>query len=116
MDSVMVDDVDMALITALHVDGRVTFSRAGEVLGVWTGPSPPVRPAARHRGDPAGRRGDPRFLGGDHWSSGCSAGPASALRVAEALAAGNTSWVMVLSGGTEISASVHPGPPTNATS
>ncbi|MFB9839453.1 AsnC family transcriptional regulator, partial [Actinoallomurus acaciae] len=34
MESVMLDQVDLQLVHALHLDGRAPFSRIAEVLGV----------------------------------------------------------------------------------
>lgn len=108
MDPVALDDVDRALVHALHVDGRVAFSRIGEVLGVSDRTI--ARRYARMRDTGVIRLAgvvDPSYLGGAHWFVRMQCRPGAAMQVAEALARrDDTSWVMLLSGGTEISASV----------
>ncbi|MCS7477979.1 Lrp/AsnC family transcriptional regulator [Umezawaea endophytica] len=107
-ESVVLDDVDRGVLTALAVDGRASFARVGEVLGVSD------RTVARRYarlceanlvrlvGDVDARR-----LGGAEWIVRVRCEQGSAAQVAEALARrDDTRWVNLLSGGTEISASL----------
>jgi len=107
-ESVVLDDVDRGLLQALVVDGRASFARIGEVLGVSD------RTVARRYarmcetnlvrlvGDVDALR-----LGGAEWVIRVQCEQGSAAQVAEALARrDDTRWVNLLSGGTEISASL----------
>jgi DNA-binding Lrp family transcriptional regulator len=99
------DDVDRGLMHALQVDGRASFNRIAEVLGVSD-----QRVARRYRrlrstgmlrvvGVVDGRR-----LGYESWAIRLRCTPDAAVSIAEALARrSDTSWVHLLSGGTEIS-------------
>ncbi|WP_327587225.1 Lrp/AsnC family transcriptional regulator [Nonomuraea sp. NBC_00507] len=105
MENIMLDDVDRGLMHALQVDGRASFSRIGEVLGVSD-----QRVARRYRrlrstgmlrvvGVVDGRR-----LGYESWSIRLRCTPDAAVSIAQALARrSDTFWVHLLSGGTEIS-------------
>ncbi|TMS00529.1 AsnC family transcriptional regulator [Nonomuraea basaltis] len=105
MKNIELDGVDRGLLHALQVDGRASFSRIGEVLGVSD-----QRVARRYRrlrssgmlrvvGVVDGRR-----LGYESWSIRLRCTPDAALAIAEALARrSDTFWVHLLSGGTEIS-------------
>ncbi|ONI72850.1 AsnC family transcriptional regulator [Actinosynnema sp. ALI-1.44] len=102
----MLDDLDRALVHALHIDGRVPFSRLAEVLG--TSAQTMIRRYQRLRAE-AGLRviglPSPGFDGYQQWIVRLTAGPASAQDIAHALARRpDTSWVQLTSGGTEISA------------
>ncbi|WP_033289513.1 Lrp/AsnC family transcriptional regulator [Amycolatopsis jejuensis] len=101
-------DLDHQLIHALHLDARASFTRIGEVLDVS------AKTAARRY-----RRlrdtnvinlvgiADPRHLDGAEWFVRMHCKPGSARQVADALAGrDDTRWVALLSGGTEISASL----------
>lgn len=108
MESVTLDDVDNGVLHALAVDGRASFARIGEVLGVSD--RTVARRFARMRDSnllnlvgavDAGR------LGGAQWIIRVHCQPGSAMEVAVALARReDTRWVHLLSGGTEISASL----------
>ncbi|WP_431925658.1 Lrp/AsnC family transcriptional regulator [Nonomuraea jabiensis] len=99
------DELDRGLLHALQVDGRASFSRIGEVLGVSD-----QRVARRYRrlrasgtvrvvGAVDGRR-----LGFESRSIRLQCTPDAAVSIAEALARrSDTFWVNLLSGGTEIS-------------
>jgi DNA-binding Lrp family transcriptional regulator len=108
MDSVTLDEFDHALIQALQADGRASFARIGEVLGVSD------RTAARRYARLREARvvslvglAAPAALGGDRWIVRMHCKPGAALRIAEALARrDNTRWITLLSGGTEIGASI----------
>ncbi|MGI5129034.1 Lrp/AsnC family transcriptional regulator [Pseudonocardia sp. CA-107938] len=100
----MLDDLDRGIVHALHVDGRASFRRIGEVLGVST--QTVTRRYQRLRRD-AGLRvaalpppGAPRR---EQWLVRLTTTPAGAQVVAEAIARRpDTSWVRLLAGGTEI--------------
>ncbi|MGW0806074.1 Lrp/AsnC family transcriptional regulator [Nonomuraea sp. NPDC002799] len=105
MENIEVDEVDRGLLHALQVDGRASFSRIGEVLGVSD-----QRVARRYRR----LRGtgmlrvvgvvDGRWLGYESWSIRLRCTPDAAVSIAEALGRRpDTFWVHLLSGGTEIS-------------
>ncbi|HEU5031466.1 MAG TPA: Lrp/AsnC family transcriptional regulator [Spirillospora sp.] len=105
MDDVTLDPVDRGLVHALRIDGRAPFSRIGEVLGVSENTV-----ARRYRrlrssgvlrvaGTLNGRR-----LGYTSWTIRLRCTPDAAGAIAGALAArDDTSFVHLLSGGTEIS-------------
>ncbi|WP_344264154.1 Lrp/AsnC family transcriptional regulator [Actinomadura napierensis] len=105
MDDVTLDEVDHGLVHALRIDGRAPFSRIGEVLGVSENTI-----ARRYRrlrssgvlrvvGAVNGRR-----LGYTSWTIRLRCTPDAAGSIAGALAArDDTSYVYLLSGGTEIS-------------
>ncbi|MFI9804389.1 Lrp/AsnC family transcriptional regulator [Streptomyces sp. NPDC052301] len=105
----MLDDLDRALIHALHVDGRAPFSRIAEVLGVSA--QTVARRYRRLRAE-AGLRvvglADPHRAGRTQWLVRLTATARSAQDVAEALVRRpDTSWVKLTSGGTEITAVIH---------
>jgi DNA-binding Lrp family transcriptional regulator len=106
VEFIELDELDRGLLHALQVDGRVSFSRVGEVLGVSD-----QRVARRYRrlrstgmlrvvGVVDGRR-----LGYESWAIRLRCTPDAAVPIAEALGRrSDTFWVHLLSGGTEISA------------
>ncbi|PJN41624.1 AsnC family protein [Streptomyces sp. CB02959] len=100
------DDLDRRLIHALQIDGRAPFSRIAEVLGVSD--QTVARRYTRHRGAGAFRvlgLAEPRALGEVEWLVRVECAPDAALPIAEALARRpDTSWVSLMSGGTEIAA------------
>lgn len=99
-----VDELDLKLIHALHVDGRAPFSRIAAVLG--TTDRTIARRYARLRA--TGRLrvvGVPnvRKLGLTEWFVRLRCAPDTATRVADALARRpDTAWVSLTSGGTEV--------------
>ncbi|MFJ9612594.1 Lrp/AsnC family transcriptional regulator [Streptomyces noursei] len=100
------DELDRRLIHALQIDGRAPFSRIAAVLGVSD--QTVARRYTRHRGAGAFRvlgLAEPRALGEVEWLVRVQCAPDAALPVAEALARRpDTSWVSLMSGGTEIAA------------
>ncbi|ANP50222.1 DNA-binding Lrp family transcriptional regulator [Streptomyces griseochromogenes] len=105
----MLDDLDRALIHALHIDGRAPFSRIAAVLGVSA-----QTVARRYRGlrTEAGLRvvglADPHRAGRTQWLVRLTATARSAQDIAQALVRRpDTSWVKLTSGGTEITAVIH---------
>lgn len=105
----MLDDLDRALIHALHIDGRAPFSRIADVLGVS---AQTVARRYRRLRTEAGLRivglADPHRAGRTQWLVRLTAAARSAHDIAQALARrSDTSWVKLGSGGTEITAVVH---------
>ncbi|GAB3967097.1 Lrp/AsnC family transcriptional regulator [Actinoallomurus acanthiterrae] len=102
------DSVDRGLIHALHLDGRAPFRTIAEVLGVSE--NTVARRYRRMRGEGVLRMVgmvDGARLGYVPWTIRLRCTPDAASRVAEALAAReDTSWVYLLSGGTEVSCNV----------
>lgn len=107
-ESVTLDAVDRSVLHALSLDGRASFARIGEVLGVSD--RTVARRFARMRESGLVRlvgAVDAGRLGGDQWIIRVHCQPGSASEVAVALARReDTRWVHLLSGGTEISASI----------
>ncbi|MEU4586224.1 AsnC family transcriptional regulator [Kitasatospora aureofaciens] len=110
----MLDELDRALVHALRVDGRAPFSRIASVLDV--SPQTVARRYRRLRSE-AGLRvvglADPHRAGRVQWLLRLTAGPHTAQGLAQALVRrGDTAWVKLTSGGTEITAIVEtdPGP------
>lgn len=107
------DATDRGLIHALHLDGRVPFRRVAEVLE--SSEQTVARRYQRLRAE-AGLRvvglPVPERVGRSQWMVRLTAGPAGTRALAEAIAGREeTSWVKLLSGGTEVSAvltSPHP--------
>ncbi|PKV88698.1 Lrp/AsnC family transcriptional regulator [Streptomyces sp. TLI_146] len=105
----MLDEIDRALVHALHLDGRAPFARIAAVLEVST--QTVARRYRRLRAE-AGLRVvglvDPAKAGLAQWMVRLSAVPRAAQDLAQALARReDTSWVKLASGGTEIVAIVH---------
>jgi DNA-binding Lrp family transcriptional regulator len=107
-ESDRLDDVDLAVLHALHVDGRASFARVGEVLGVSD--RTVARRFARMRETGLVRLVgaiDAHRLGGAQWIIRVHCQPGTAMEIAVALARReDTRWVHLMSGGTEISASL----------
>ena len=104
VDSLVLDELDRAIVHALHIDGRAPFSRIASVLGVSD-----QTVARRYRrlrsagslrvvGRPQARR-----LGWVEWVVRIQVTPDAAVSIADALARReDTSWVNLTSGGTQI--------------
>ncbi|WNE97616.1 Lrp/AsnC family transcriptional regulator [Streptomyces luomodiensis] len=107
MESDGYDDLDRALAHALQLDGRAPFTRIAEVLGVSD--QTVARRYTRLRTTGTIRvlgLTDPMAVGDVVWLVRVRCLPDTALAVAEALARRtDTSWVNVLSDGTEVAAS-----------
>ncbi|MEV5873118.1 AsnC family transcriptional regulator [Streptomyces sp. NPDC052101] len=105
----MLDELDRALVHALHLDGRAPFSRIAEVLGVS---AQTVARRYRRLRTEAGLRvvglADPHRAGRTQWLVRLTATARSAQDIAGALVRRpDTSWVKLTSGGTEITAVIH---------
>ncbi|MET7327547.1 AsnC family transcriptional regulator [Nonomuraea sp. NPDC005650] len=107
MENIALDELDRGLLHALQVDGRVSFSRVGEVLGVSD-----QRVARRYRRLRAAGTArvvgavDAQRLGYESWVIRLQCTSDAAVPIAEALGRrSDTFWVHLLSGGTEISCS-----------
>ncbi|MCS0604637.1 Lrp/AsnC family transcriptional regulator [Streptomyces sp. LP11] len=100
----MLDGIDRALIHALHIDGRASFTQLAGVLAV--SPQTVSRRYERLRDDAALRvvgLPDPQLTGQEQWLLRLTAGPETALDLAHALVRRpDTSWVYLTGGGTEI--------------
>lgn len=105
MPPVTLDDLDRAVLHALHIDGRVQFNHVAAVLG--TSPQTVARRYRKLRESGALRvvgMIDARKAGQVEWFLRLGCTPDAALKVAQALAQRpDTSWVQLTSGGTEIS-------------
>ncbi|NUW33533.1 Lrp/AsnC family transcriptional regulator [Nonomuraea sp. SMC257] len=103
------DDLDLALVHALQLDGRAAFNRIGEVLGVSEHTI--ARRYRRLRGEGLLRVVgvlDGALYGHTSWAVRLVCTPDAAGPVAEALARrDDTVWVRLTSGGTEIVCGVH---------
>jgi DNA-binding Lrp family transcriptional regulator len=103
-----VDALDLRLVHALQVDGRASFTRIAQVLGVSD--QTIARRYARLRSSGALRvvgLTDPDVTGDMQWYVRVRATPDAAQPIARALAKrSDTSWVMLLAGGTEIMCTV----------
>ncbi len=103
------DELDRALIHALHVDGRAPFRRIGDVLGV-SDQTVARRYARLHRDHGLQVVGltTPGRTGEVQWLVRIRALPEAATEIAEALARrADTSWICLCAGGTEIVCSVY---------
>jgi DNA-binding Lrp family transcriptional regulator len=102
------DDVDRALVHALQIDGRAPFRRVAEVLGVSD--QTVARRYARLCSTRALRVvgfSDPTVVGDDQWHVRLRCAPDASVEIAEALARRpDTSWIGLISGGTEIACSL----------
>ncbi len=105
MPPVTLDDLDRAVLHALHIDGRVQFNHVATVLG--TSPQTVARRYRKLRESGALRvvgMIDARRSGQVEWFLRLGCTPDAALKVAKALGRRpDTSWVQLTSGGTEIS-------------
>lgn len=110
----MLDDLDRALIHALHIDGRAPFSRIAVALGVSA--QTVARRYRRLRTEASLRvvgLADPHQAGQTQWIVRLTAAASSAQDLAHALVRRpDTSWVKLASGGTEIVSIIHT--PTDA--
>lgn len=110
----MLDDLDRALIHALHIDGRAPFSRIAAALDV--SPQTVARRYRRLRTEVSLRvvgLSDPHRAGQTQWLVRLTVAASSARDLAYALVRRqDTSWVKLASGGTEIVTVIHA--PTNA--
>ncbi|MCX5062146.1 MULTISPECIES: Lrp/AsnC family transcriptional regulator [unclassified Streptomyces] len=111
----MLDDLDRALIHALHIDGRAPFSRIATALDV--SPQTVARRYRRLRTEASLRvvgLPDPDRAGRTQWLVRLTVAAGSAQDVAQALVRRrDTSWVKLTSGGTEIVSVIHT--PTDST-
>ncbi|MEU7869010.1 Lrp/AsnC family transcriptional regulator [Dactylosporangium sp. NPDC049140] len=105
MDPLTFDELDRRIAHALQIDGRAPFSRIGEVLGASD--RTVARRYRRLRSEGLLRvvgLPDAAALGHVDWLVRMRCTPDAAMPVATALARrADTSWVLILSGGTEIS-------------
>ncbi|MEV0200124.1 Lrp/AsnC family transcriptional regulator [Nonomuraea sp. NPDC050691] len=103
------DDIDLALVHALQLDGRAAFNRIGEILGVSEHTI--ARRYRRLRAEGLLRVVgvlDGTLYGHTSWAVRLVCTPDAAGPVAEALARrDDTVWVRLTSGGTEIVCGVH---------
>ncbi len=109
------DTVDQALIHALQIDGRAPFRAIADVLEVSE--NTVARRYRRLRGQGVLRvvgLADGRRLGYVQWTIRLSCTPDAAVPVARAIAAReDTSFVYLLSGGTEVSCTVQTRTPAD---
>ncbi|MGC5016375.1 Lrp/AsnC family transcriptional regulator [Streptosporangium sp. DT93] len=110
MESVRADALDRQLVHALGLDGRASFSRIGEVLGVSDQTVARRYRRLRSRGTVRVIGSlDRRVVGGTRWwlrlQCVLGAGPAVATALAKRP---DTSWVQLLSGGTEVLCAADP--------
>jgi len=105
----MLDDLDRALIHALHIDGRAPFSRIAAALDV--SPQTVARRYRRLRAEVSLRvvgLSDPHRAGQTQWLVRLTVVASSARDLAYALVRRqDTSWVKLASGGTEIVTVIH---------
>lgn len=110
MKSISLDDLDRQIIHALFIDGRAAFSRIATVTGVS---EQTVARRYRHMYAQGAIRvvglADWQRLGQSEWVIRLQCVPDAAAAVASSLARRpDTSWVSLMSGGTEISCTVKP--------
>ncbi|MEC3982517.1 Lrp/AsnC family transcriptional regulator [Amycolatopsis sp. H20-H5] len=105
MESVTLDQVDHGLVHALRLDGRASFARIGEVLGVSENTVARRYRRLRSAGLLRVTGGvDGARLGYQSWTVRLRCTPDAGVALATALARRpDTYWVHLLSGGTEIS-------------
>ena len=103
------DDLDRGLLHALQIDGRAPFRRIGQVLGVSD--QTVARRYARLRSTRRLRvtgLSDPLAVDEVQWLVRMRATPEAAGEVADALSRrGDTSWISLCAGGTEIVGTVY---------
>ncbi|GGJ32703.1 Lrp/AsnC family transcriptional regulator [Streptomyces brasiliensis] len=107
------DELDLQVLCALEIDGRASFSRIGQVLGVS---DQTVARRFRRLSAEAGLRvvavRDAAALGRDQWMLRLRCTPDSATVIADALAKRpDTQWIGLASGGTEIACMTRPRSP-----
>ncbi|MEU4722452.1 Lrp/AsnC family transcriptional regulator [Nonomuraea dietziae] len=104
MAAPILDELDRAIVHALHVDGRAPFSRIASVLDVSD--QTVARRYRRLRSDGLLKvigQAQARRLGWVEWFVRIQVMPDAAVPIAEALARrSDTSWVSLTSGGTQI--------------
>jgi DNA-binding Lrp family transcriptional regulator len=101
------DSTDLAVLHALHLDGRVAFSTLAATLGVSDQTVARRYARLRSRGVRVVGRTDPLRIGETSWFVRIRCVPSAVAKVAAALARrDDTSWVKVTSGGTELVAVV----------
>lgn len=104
MAAPVLDELDRAIVHALHVDGRAPFSRIASVLDVSD--QTVARRYRRLRSDGLLKvigQAQARRLGWVEWFIRIQVMPEAAVPIAEALARrSDTSWVSLTSGGTQI--------------
>ncbi|WP_051950749.1 Lrp/AsnC family transcriptional regulator [Actinacidiphila yeochonensis] len=114
----VLDLLDRRVLHALQIDGRVSFARIGEVLGVSD--QTIARRYARLRRDGVARvlgLTDPLRIGLTPWLVRVRCTPDAAASVGEALARRtDTRWVSLISGGTEISCTMQSEAPGQGSS
>jgi len=105
------DALDLQMLHALQVDGRASFGLLGRVLGVSD--QTVARRYARLRsasGLRVAAAGDARLLGHRQWYVRVRTTPDAVMAIAQAIARHpDTSWVRLVSGGTEIVCSLRAG-------
>ncbi len=105
------DALDLQILHALQVDGRVGFGLLGRVLGVSD--QTVARRYARMRsasGLRVAAAGDARLLGHRQWYVRVRTTPDAVMAIAQAIARHpDTAWVRLVSGGTEIVCSLRAG-------
>ncbi|MEU6086821.1 AsnC family transcriptional regulator [Streptomyces sp. NPDC047085] len=113
LESDTFDHLDLQVLSALEIDGRASFSRIGQVLGVSD-----QTVARRYRrlcaegGLRVVAQRDAVVLGQDQWMLRLRCTPDSATVIAEALAKRpDTSWIGLAAGGTEIACMTRPRSP-----
>jgi DNA-binding Lrp family transcriptional regulator len=104
MESDILDQLDLQLLTALEVNARASFSRLGAVLGAS---DQTIARRYRRLTAEAGLRvvavRDAERLGQDQWMLRLRCAPDNALKIADALAKRpDTAWIGLASGGTEV--------------
>jgi DNA-binding Lrp family transcriptional regulator len=109
MESITLDILDRGIIQVFYIDPRAPFSRLADVLG-----SSEQTVARRYRRLFDGHvlrvvgQLDSQRLGRSDWAVRIRCAPGSAATVAAKLAARpDTSWVQLISGGTEIFSTIH---------
>lgn len=108
MESLTPTDLDRALLHALDIDGRASFARLGEVLGVSAHTVARRYQRLRAAGVAVVGTLEPRRVGRVTWFARIRTVPDAAGTVAAALARrDDTAWVRLASGGTEIVCAVH---------
>ncbi|KUM98654.1 AsnC family transcriptional regulator [Streptomyces cellostaticus] len=104
MESDTFDHLDLQLLSALEIDGRASFSRIGQVLGVS---DQTIARRFRRLSAEAGLRvvalRDAEALGQDQWMLRLRCAPDGASVIADALAKRpDTNWIGLAAGGTEV--------------